>query len=315
MRRWVLRLAIIAVFAVVAVVPTGLWRYVTARPCDPGQPCPSPSASPDVTGDPVVTAAGGISNPQPSSATRATAQLVLAIDPTIAITLGDNQDPDGAPRDYDHGYGAAWGAFLAKTHPTTGDNEYERSDTARGYFSYFGSRSPGRYYSYDVGAWHVISLDSNCAYIEGCGMSSPEYEWLASDLAENPAICTLAYWHHPRWSSGIEHGNSSAVAPLWALLFGAGADVVLNGDEGNYERFAPQDPAGNVDSTNGIVEFVVGTGGSGLDPLGPPDPNSLVRNDSTFGVLQLTLHTSSYDFAFKGVPGSSFADTGTGFCH
>jgi acid phosphatase type 7 len=315
MSRGVVRLGIIAVVAVGAIVPTGLWRFVTAGPCEPPASCPSPSASPDLAGDPIVVAAGSISGLRPSSATRATAKLVTAIDPNVVIALGDNQYPDGTRRQYDRGYEATWGAFVGRTHPTAGDRDYGQSATASGYFSYFGSRSPGRYYSYDVGAWHIISLDSNCAYVEGCGRDTPEYEWLRADLAENPAICTLAYWHHPRWTSGLEHGNASSVAPLWDLLYGAGADVVLSGHERNYERFAPQDPRGHLDATNGIVEFVAGTGGSGLDPLGPADPNSIVSDDATYGVLQLTLHTSSYDFVFKGVPGSSFSDTGTGFCH
>lgn len=315
MSRTVLRSAIIVIVAVVAFAPAGLRRDVEAKPCGPGNPCPTPTTSPDLTADPIVTAAGDVSSLHPSLATRATAELVMGIDPAVAITLGDGQYPAGTKKAYQDGYDTTWGAFLPKTHPTPGDHDYEGSATASGYFSYFGSRSPGRYYSYDVGAWHVISLDSNCVHIEGCDVRSPEYEWLAKDLAEHRAICTLAYWHHPRWSSGIEHGNSSGTSPLWTLLYDAGADVVLSGHERNYERFAPQDYRGEVDATNGMVEFVVGTGGSGLDPFGPPDPNSLVRDASTFGVLQLTLHPSSYDFAFKGIPGSTFADTGTGICH
>ena len=303
-----------AVLAGAAFVFATLRRDVEAVPCSVDS-CPTSSASPELAGDPRITAAGNISRPNPSPHTEATARLVVDIEPVVALTLGDNQSPAGSLRHFERGYDATWGAFRSSTHPVAGNNEYEESRTASGYFSYFGSRSPGRFYSYDVGSWHLIALDSNCAFVAGCDPGSPQYDWLAKDLAENPAICTLAYWHHPRWSSGLAHGNSSAVAPLWALLYEEGADVVLSGHERNYERFAALDDRGDLDPTNGMVEFVVGTGGSGLDFLGRPDPHSLVRNDSTFGVLQLTLHPSSFDFSFKGVPGTVFADTGTGSCH
>jgi Calcineurin-like phosphoesterase len=304
-----------ALVSVAAIVPAGLAHDVEAKPCNPGHPCPSPTSSPPPGGDPVITAAGDISLPIASAATKATAQLVTSINPTVALTLGDNQYLTGALADFQTGYGATWGVFKSKTRPAPGNHEYDASSAATGYFSYFGSRAPGRWYSFDVGAWHLISLNSNCAKIGGCTAGTQEYEWLKADLASHPARCTLAYWHHPRWSSGSEHGNSSQVGPFVQLLYNAGAEVILSGHEHNYERFAPQTPGGALDSTRGIVQFVAGTGGASLYGFGSPDANSLVRNASTNGVLQMTLHPSSYDFRFRPIAGSSFTDSGSRTCH
>jgi hypothetical protein len=311
-RRLILAAALVTV---AAIVPAAVTRDVEARPCNNGHPCPSPTPSPPPGGDPVITAAGDISLPIPSAATKATAQLVTSIDPTVALTLGDNQYPTGALADFQTGYGPTWGVFKSKTWPAPGNHEYDASATAAGYFSYFGSRAPNEWYSFDLGAWHLISLNSNCAKVGGCTAGTPEYEWLRADLASHPAACTLAYWHHPRWSSGTEHGNSPQVAPFVQLLYAAGAEVILSGHEHNYERYAPQTPSGSVDTARGIVEFVVGTGGADLYGFGTPDTNSLVRNASTNGVLQMTLHPSSYDFRFRPVAGSSFTDAGSRTCH
>jgi hypothetical protein len=308
-------LLVASILLAAAVVPSALPEQTEAKPCNPGHPCPSPSPSPTPSGDPVITAAGDIADPVPKPATQETAKLVISINPTLALTLGDNQYPSGLLSDYQKGYASTWGAFLAKTSPAPGNHEYKSSSTAAGYFAYFGSRAPSAYYSYNVGAWHLISLDSNCSKIGGCGLSSPQYNWLKADLAAHPATCTLAYWHHPRWSSGTTHGGSTSMSRFWNLLYGAGADVVLSGHEHNYERFAPQDPSGGLDTARGIVQIVVGVGGHGLYPFGAPKPNSLVRNSSTFGVLKLTLHPSSYDFEFRPIAGSTFSDRGTTNCH
>jgi hypothetical protein len=291
---------------------------VRVRPCEAGAPCPpgSPSAtaSPSPSRDPVIVAAGDIAAKVPSAATKATARLVTAIDPTVVLALGDNEYPAGSLHDYKTGYDPTWGAFLSKTRPTLGNHEYETDPTAAGYFDYFGQRSPDNYYSFDVGTWHLISLDSNCSMNGGCVRGTSQYEWLRADLSAHPALCTLAYWHHPRWSSGTETGNDNHVAPLVKLLYETGADVILTGHEHNYERFAPQAPDGTGESM-GIVEFVVGTGGRSLTELGRPDANSVVRNDTSFGVLQMTLHEGSYDFVFKSVLGSTFRDSGSASCH
>ena len=325
------RVKLILAGAVVTALAVGLVLLMEAEPCDGEQPCPPrpqpaspagsatrappPPGSSDPSGDPVITAAGDIADPDPTEATVATAALITSIDPRVALTLGDNAYPGGALEEYLDGYDPTWGAFASKTRPAIGNHEYESSDTADGYFQYFGASTPDNYYSFDVGTWHLISLDSNCDKVGGCTPGTPQYEWLTADLAANPATCTLAYWHHPRWSSGTVHGNSSQVAPFMDVLYAAGVDVVLSGHEHNYERFAPQTPDGALDPERGIVEFVVGTGGHGLYPLGTPDPNSLVRDSATFGVLRMTLHAASYEFAFEPVLDGTFRDFGSGRCH
>ena len=307
----------ISLVAFATLVPAGLSRNVDADPCTPAHPCPSvlASASPTSSADPVITAAGDIANEVPSSATRATAQLVRSIDPKVTLTLGDNQYPGGALSDFKTGYDPTWGTFRWKTRPAIGNHEYKSSSTAWGYFSYFGARAPDNYYSYSVGSWHLISLDSNCDLAGGCGRGSAQYEWLKADLTAHPSRCTLAYWHHPRWSSGTEHGNSSQVAPFVRLLYNAGAEVILSGHEHNYERYAPQTPRGTLDETTGIVQFVVGTGGYSLYRLGPADSNSLARNSRTFGVLRMVLHRRSYDFVFRPALNGTFRDSGSASCH
>jgi hypothetical protein len=312
--------AIVATFIAVAVIG-GSWLRkddADAERCRFGRPCPSvvPSSSPSRSAarDPIITAAGDIADRHPSAATRATARLIEAIKPTVALALGDNQYPAASLQDFRTGYGRTWGAFLERTRPTLGNHEVEADPTASGYFDYFGRRAPDNDYSFDIGAWHLISLDSNCPRVPGC---SPDRQvrWLKKDLVAHPATCTLAYWHHPRWSSGTEDGNDPHVAPLVKVLYNAGADVILNGHEHNYERFAPQMPDGRRDPGRGLTEFVVGTGGKGLSGLGPADPNSVAASDTTFGVLQMTLHPDSYDFVFKSVLAGRFRDAGSARCH
>src|SRR6185369_17671028 len=192
-----------------------------------------------------------------------------------------------------------------------------------GYYDYFNGAGsltgpagePGKgYYTFHNGAWRLFALNSNCSAAGGCGVGSPQEVWLKAQLAAHPAPCTLAFWHHPRFSSG-EHGNSTATQALWQDLYDANADVVLVGHDHDYERFAPQDPTGVSDPARGIREFVVGTGGRSHYAIGTPAPNSEVRNSDTFGVLRLTLHPSSYDWKFVPEAGGTFTDSGTGYCH
>jgi hypothetical protein len=166
------------------------------------------------------------------------------------------------------------------------------------------------YYSYDLGEWHIIVINSVIAV----GAGSPQEQWLRADLAAHPATCTLAYWHYPRFSSGTVHGSDPAMQPLWQALYDYGADVVLAGHEHNYERFAPQDPSGSADPARGIRQFVIGTGGYSLYPFGAPIANSEVRNNDTYGVLKLTLHPTSYSWEFIPEAGGTFRDSGDAPC-
>lgn len=278
-------------------------------------------------GDPVVVAAGDIACDPGNAAfnhgvgrgqncrARAVARLISSATPTSVLTLGDNQYDEGLLRAYRDSYEKSWGPFLPITRPAPGNHEYE-SGSPDGYFDYFGTAAgpPGKgYYSYDLGAWHLVALNSNC-WVVDCGKGSDQYAWLKADLRSSSATCTLAYWHHPRFSSG-PHGDAGFVAPFWRLLYGSGADVVLNGHDHIYERFAPLTPAGDVDRTSGVREFVVGTGGAQHYWIDHVQPHSQVRNVDTFGVLQLTLHDGSYDWSFLPQAGRAFTDTGSDACH
>ena len=259
--------------------------------------------------DPVFVGAGDISNCG-SNNDEATAKLLDGISGTV-FTVGDNVYPDGTAGQFADCYAPTWGRHKNRTRPSPGNHDYHTAG-ASGYFDYFGAAagdSSKGYYSYNVGAWHIISLNSEVDYAAG----SAQEKWLRADLAANKAVCTLAYWHRPLFSSG-NHGNSSRVQPFWNSLYEYGADVVLNGHDHTYERFAPQSPSGKAEPNRGIREFVVGTGGAGLYPFPSIQPNSEVRNNTTFGVLKLTLHATSYDWQFVPVAGQSFTDSGTGNC-
>ena len=259
--------------------------------------------------DPVFVGAGDISNCSRTQ-DESTAQLLDNIAGTV-FTLGDNVYPDGTAAQFSDCYGPTWGRHKNRTRPSPGNHDYHVSG-ASGYYNYFGSVAgdPGKgYYSYDLGAWHIISLNSEVGYAAG----SAQEQWLKADLAANQSVCTLAYWHHPRFSSG-QHGNLARSQPFWQALYDDGADVILNGHDHTYERFAPQNPNGQADSSRGIREFVVGTGGAGLYPFPNIQPNSEVRNNTTYGVLKLTLHASSYDWQFVPIAGQTFTDSGSGNC-
>ncbi len=253
----------------------------------------------------------------------ATAALVQNIPGTVA-TLGDHVYTEGTKQQFNDCYAPTWGVVRERTRPAPGNHDYATRG-AKGYFNYFGGAAGNRregYYSYDLGAWHIIVINSNCDAVAGCGADSPQGRWLRKDLAANPAECTLAYWHHPLFSSGKEHGGDAAMRPFWEALYDAGADVVLSAHEHNYERFAPQDPDGNLDAKRGIRQFVVGTGGASHYGFGRPLQTSEVREAKTFGVLVLTLNRTGYDWEFVPVEsrleqrsGGPFTDAGSGNCH
>ncbi len=270
------------------------------------------TGAPTSGGSAVLLAAGDISSCS-SSGDEATATLLDGLEGTVA-TLGDNAYPDGTASQFANCYHPTWGRHKARTRPAPGNHDYNTSGAAD-YYSYFGVNAgpSGRgYYSYDLGGWHIISLNSNISMSAG----STQEQWLRADLAASTKLCTLAYWHHPRFSSGTKHGDFSAAQPIWQALYDYKADVVLSGHEHNYERFAPQAPTGAADPAKGIREFVVGTGGvSHYDDLGTRQSNSQVFNGTTFGVLKLALESSSYSWHFVPVAGQGFTDSGTASCH
>jgi hypothetical protein len=197
-----------------------------------------------------------------------------------------------------------------------GNHDYHTA-RASGYFRYFGAAAgnPAKgYYSFDLGEWHLIALNSNCSDVGGCERGSAQVRWLRADLAAHAsARCTLAYWHHPLFSSGV-HGSNATYTAFWNELYAAGADVVLVGHDHDYERFAPQTPTGVLDTRRGIRQFVVGTGGRGLRRFKTIRSWSEVRDSTTFGVLRLALRPAGYAWRFVPAVGS-FTDSGTGGCH
>jgi 3',5'-cyclic AMP phosphodiesterase CpdA len=246
----------------------------------------------------------------------ATARLVRKLDPQVVLTLGDNQYENGTLAKFHRSYDRSWGRLKGRTRPAPGNHDY-RTTGAAGYFDYFGARAGRRsrgYYSFNLGGWHLIALNSECTQVGGCGKGSPQERWLRADLAAHPARCVLAYWHKPRFSSGM-HGNNPTYTAFWQALYRAGAELVLVGHDHDYERFAPQTPSGRADRARGIRQFVVGTGGKTHYGFRRIRANSQVRNSNTFGVLRLTLHASGYDWRFVPEPGKTFTDTGHGTCH
>ena len=241
-----------------------------------------------------------------------TANLMDTIPGTV-FALGDNAYPNGSSSDYANCYAPTWGRHKARTRPIPGNHDYVSHDSS-GYFGYFGAAAgdPAKgYYSYDLGAWHIIALNSQIAHWTG----SPQEQWLRADLAASTKRCTLAYWHYPLFSSSTVEVDTASRA-LWRALYDAGVELVLNGHHHDYERFAPQTPTGTLDPTYGIREIIVGTGGGeGLFPFGTIAPNSEVRDNVTFGVLKLTLRTGGFDWKFIPIPGKTFTDAGSGTCH
>ena len=290
----------------------------SASPTSPSSPDASPSIAPSAepTPDPILIGAGDIATCD-ENFDEQTARLV-ARNEGIVFTLGDNAYDQGTPAEYRECYDPSWGRVKERTQfPVPGNHEYQTGNAA-GYRGYFGKRATPdgeTWYSRDVGEWHVIVLDANCSEIAGgCGAGSPQLRWLRRDLAASDARCTLAMWHQPRFSSGEEHGNDPAVAPFWDALYEADADLVLNGHDHNYERFAPQDPDGRRDNQRGITEVVVGTGGGEMRGLGTTKANSIVRRGRLLGVFQVTLHPDGWAYRFISTD-DSFSDEGTATCH
>jgi hypothetical protein len=298
-------------------VPTDLILGATATPAPTTGA--QPTAAPPLNQRTVtIVAAGDIAcdpatnTGQPATCDQeATAALIGQLNPTAVITLGDNQYEDATLADFQNVYGKTWGAYFPITFPTIGEQEYVTSGAA-GYFGYF-DRVPA-YYSFDLGAWHIVVLDSECHFVNGCSTGSPQETWLLSDLAAHPNKCTLVAWHEPRWSSGAA-GDSSQMTTIWADIVNAHVDVVLSAHNNDYEHFVPLDAAG-VPDPNGAAEFVVGTGGKSHSPFsGNPLPGEVARDDTSFGVLQMSLSPTGYGWRFVPAPTYSYTDSGSATCH
>jgi 3',5'-cyclic AMP phosphodiesterase CpdA len=293
---------------------------VTPRPTAAPTPViTAPPTVPPTTPPSVVLVGAGDIASCSSGGDEITANLLDSIAGTV-FTLGDNVYPNGTATEFADCYGPSWGrtAIKSRTKPVPGNHDYNTANAA-GYYAYFGSAAgdPAKgYYAYDLGAWRIYVLntnDGNCAVV-GCAAGSAQEAWLKADLAANPKQCVLAMWHHPRFSSGT-HGNNTVSQALWNALYAAHAEIILNGHDHTYERFAPQNPSGALDTTNGIVEMVVGSGGKDHYTFPTVRANSLVRDGTTWGVMKLTLSAGSWAFQFVPEPAKSFTDSGTGTCH
>jgi acid phosphatase type 7 len=290
--------------AVLVVVALFVWRGATgAGSLTQPSTLPSPPAS-SASAQSAILLAVGDSASCDSPADDAVAALASRLPGTIAL-LGDTVYEDGTAEEYRDCFEPVWGPMKSRIRPAAGNHEYGTEDAA-GYFDYFGTAAGPRgegWYSYDLGAWHVVVLNSNCPPLS-CDADGDQVRWLEADLAAHPSDCLLGYWHFPRWSSG-RHGSQAAVDPLWQAMADHGADVVLNGHDHSYERIL----------ANGVREFVVGTGGRSHYPfLRSPLPTTEVRNDSTYGLLWLALGEGGYQWEFLGLGDSGFTDAGTGAC-
>ncbi len=268
----------------------------------------------------VLVGAGDIASCKSPEGARATAKLIEQIPGTV-FAAGDLAYEKGSTEEFKKCYDPAWGRFKNRTKPALGNHDYV-DPTASGYFQYWGTQAGLRgkgYYSYDLGDWHIVVLNTNCNAkdLGGCAAGSPEEAWLKEDLAKRPNACILAYGHHALFSSGVfkRHAVHPELKQLWEDLYAAHADLVLAGHEHSYERFAPQDPEGKADPANGIREIVAGTGGRSHDLLGFATPNSEAREWDTFGVLKLTLSPGKYTWEFIPEEGKTFHDAGSGVCH
>jgi hypothetical protein len=301
----------------IVVGPSPAGPPPTAPAGGPLEPSPAPSGSPAVLGGPtaVLVGAGDIAACGSANDQR-TAKLIEAV-PGIVFTAGDNAYENGTAKEFERCYDPTWGRFRARTRPAIGNHD-AYTDGGAAYFAYFGASAgtaPDGWYSYEAGTWHVIVLNSNCASIGGCDEGSPQLTWLQADLAAHPAACTMAIWHHPRFSSG-EHGSDPITDPFWQVLYAARVELIVNGHDHDYERFAPQTPAGEADPVNGIREIVVGTGGKSLRVFRPTMvANSEVADAYAYGVLRLDLLPGSYAWRFIPVADAAFTDGGGDVCH
>ena len=283
------------------------------------------AAAGDIACDPTNSSFNGGNGSSSSCHQKYTSDLLVNAGLAAVLPLGDNQYYCGGYQAFLQSYDLSWGRVKAITHPVVGNHEYLTSGGtgctsanggAAGHFSYFGAAAgqPGKgYYSYDIGAWHLIALNSNCGDAGGCSSSSPQGQWLEADLSAHSNMCVLAYWHIPLFSSGGRAASNTQ--SFWQALYNHNADLILAGHDHIYERFAPQTPSGTLDTIRGIRQFIVGSGGANHTTLATIAANSEVRNVDTYGVLKLTLHPTSFDWQFVPEAGKTFADSGSTSCH
>ena len=317
------RLAIVLGVGIsVLVVPLGL---DSANPLQVSAVTdPVIAAAGDIACDPTSSSYNGGNGTSGSCHAMKTSNMLVNGGFSAILPLGDNQYYCGGYQAFMQSYDASWGRVKGMTYPSVGNHEYltsggtgcDATGKGLGYFQYFGAAaglaSQG-YYSYNVGTWHLIALNSNCSSAGGCSSSSAQGKWLVADLAAHSNMCTLAYWHIPLYSSGGRANGNSLY--FWQALYAAHADVILSSHDHTYERFAPQDPLAHLDAANGIREFIVGTGGANHTSFVTVAANSEVRNSTTFGLMELTLHATSYNWNFVPELGGTFSDSGTGTCH
>lgn len=303
-----------------AVLATAACDRGGGGPLAPEQPTPrsagfgpriaSPAPASEV---PVLVGAGDIADCA-SPGDDWTADLLDDVEGTV-VTMGDNVYPNGSTRDFTECYHPTWGRHLDRSLPSVGNHEY-LTPLAAGYFEYFGERAgtPGLgFYSYDLAGWHVVVLNSMLEYVDHAGQRA----WLTQDLARNRALCTVAYFHHPRFSSGTSHGDQLQMAAIWTILYRFGVDVVLAGHDHHYERWAPQDELGRRDERYGIRQFIVGIGGRSLRGYTDGRPNSEYRYNGSFGVLKLSLEPDGYRWELLATDGATMwtEDSGADTCH
>lgn len=274
----------------------------------------APTGAARVTRAPVILLAAGDIGDCNSDGAKLTGRLIESRPGTVAA-IGDTAYPNGSRSDFANCYNPFWGGFKARTRPAVGNHEYYSANAAP-YFAYFGRKAapPGGYYSYRLGRWQIVVLNSNCGKIGGCGAGSAQMRWLKKDLARHPARCTLAYWHSPRFSSGM-HGSDTTMQPIWATLAKAGADIVLNGHDHDYQRFAPLNAAGKIDRARGMREFIVGTGGGPLRPVSRMVVGSQKIIALQWGVLRLKLSANRAHWRFLSTPNGRVLDSGSSACH
>jgi 3',5'-cyclic AMP phosphodiesterase CpdA len=317
----VVSLVVLAVIGTLAerytakLVATGL-ATASSVPYRIAAPTPSPTplttATPDNVPD-LVYAAGDLADCP--DALPVVVELARTVRGPI-LALGDIVHPGGTPGEYAKCFDPVWGDLKDRLRPVPGNHDYETLGAAR-YYAYFGAAAgdPTQgYYSFDVGWWHVVAINSICSAVGGCRAGSPQMEWLMADLASNPSRCTLAYWHHPRYTSG-NGASPRRTGYLWQVLYRHGVDVVLNGHDHHYERFAAMDPNGERDPERGIRQFVVGTGGANLTRREGDAPHSQLRTRDFHGLLELTLYRARYEWRFLAAPSGEVIDAGSGTCH